>query len=91
MLHPYHKYIVLFDRDLDMMVERVLRTNLDAAQKHLEMVENQIKKAKDRSHMIDNLHLSVAQQVLAQAKSELDLWHNKKIKQVKQEQVETLF
>jgi outer membrane protein TolC len=76
-----------------MMVERILQANLNAAKQHLKTIELQIKKGENNSRpslMVD-LELSVARQVLAKAESELDLWRNKKIKKVKQDQVEALF
>lgn len=86
-MHPYHTYVVLFDRDLDNMVMRALQRELDNAKRHLNSLNN----SKSKLDSFAATERRVAESLVNQCEADLEMWYNKKVKKIKQDEIETLF
>ncbi len=95
MMHPYHKYVVLFDRDLDFMVSQSLENDVLNSETHVRRIESTIAQFKKKNKLseaesLEN-DLRIAKQILSESKHKLDLWFNKEVTRITEDQKEALF
>ena len=95
MMHPYHKYVVLFDRDLDFMVSQSLEGNVLDSENHVIRIEFNIAQLKKKNKLseaesLEN-HLRIAKNILSESKHKLNLWHTKEVTRITEDQKEALF
>lgn len=93
MMHPYHKYVVLFDRDLDFMVSQSLENDVLNSESHLRRIESDLDQLKKKNKPTDlaEINLRIAKQILSESKHKLDLWFNKEVTRITEDQKEALF
>lgn len=93
MMHPYHKYVVLFDRDLDFMVSQSLENDVFNSESHLRRIESDLDQLKKKNKPTDlaEINLRIAKQILSESKHKLDLWFNKEVTRITEDQKEALF
>ena len=93
MMHPYHKYVVLFDRDLDFMVSQSLENDVFNSESHLRRIESDLDQLKKKNKPTDlaEINLRIAKQILFESKHKLDLWFNKEVTRITEDQKEALF
>jgi hypothetical protein len=94
-MHPYHKYVVLFDRDLDFMVSQSLENDVLNSETHVRRIESTIAQFKKKNKLseaesLEN-DLRIAKQILSESKHKLDLWFNKEVTRITEDQKEALF
>lgn len=94
-MHPYHKYAVLFDRDLDFMVSQSLENDVLNSETHVRRIESTIAQFKKKNKLseaesLEN-DLRIAKQILSESKHKLDLWFNKEVTRITEDQKEALF
>lgn len=94
-MHPYHKYVVLFDRDLDFMVSQSLENDVFNSENHVRRIESTIAQLKKKNKLpeaesLEN-DLRIAKQILSESKHKLDLWFNKEVTRITEDQKEALF
>lgn len=92
-MHPYHKYVVLFDRDLDFMVSQSLENDVFNSESHLRRIESDLDQLKKKNKPTDlaEINLRIAKQILSESKHKLDLWFNKEVTRITEDQKEALF
>lgn len=92
-MHPYHKYVVLFDRDLDFMVSQSLENDVFNSESHLRRIESDLNQLKKKNKPTDlaEINLRIAKQILSESKHKLDLWFNKEVTRITEDQKEALF
>ncbi len=92
-MHPYHKYVVLFDRDLDFMVSQSLENDVFNSESHLRRIESDLDQLKKKNKPTDlaEINLRIAKQILFESKHKLDLWFNKEVTRITEDQKEALF
>ena len=92
-MHPYHKYVVLFDRDLDFMVSQSLENDVFNSESHLKRIESDLDQLKKKNKPTDlaEINLRIAKQILSESKHKLDLWFNKEVTRITEDQKEALF
>lgn len=94
-MHPYHKYVVLFDRDLDFMVSQSLEGNVLDSENYVRRIESTIAqfKKKNKLSQAESLEndLRIANRILSESKRKLDLWHSKQVTRITEDQKEALF
>ena len=93
MMHPYHKYVVLFDRDLDFMVSQSLENDVFNSESHLKRIESDLDQLKKKNKPTDlaEINLRISKQILSESKHKLDLWFNKEVTRITEDQKEALF
>ena len=94
-MHPYYKYVVLFDRDMDFMISGVLEDSVINAEGFVRRLEGDIKlyKKKNKLDIAEHLeiNLRVANKVLSEAKDKLNQWHSKQVAKITDDQKDALF
>jgi len=95
MMHPYHKYAVLFDRELDFMVSRSLEGEVLNSESHVMRIESTIAQFKKKNKLseaesLEN-DLRIAKRILSESKHNLDLWYSKQVTRITEDQKEALF
>ena len=95
MMHPYHKYAVLFDRELDFMVSRSLEDDVLNSESHVMRIESTIAQFKKKNKLseaesLEN-DLRIAKRILSESKHNLDLWYSKQVTRNTEDQKEALF
>ena len=95
MMHPYHKYVVLFDRDLDFMVSESLEGNVLDSENFVKRIEFDIAQLKKKNKLSEvelrENDLRIAKKILSESKHKLELWYSKQITRITEEQKEALF
>ena len=95
MMHPYHKYVVLFDRDLDFMVSESLGGNVLDSENFVKRIEFDIVQLKKKNKLSEvelrENDLRIAKKILSESKHKLELWYSKQITRITEEQKEALF
>lgn len=95
MMHPYHKYVVLFDRDLDFMVSESLEGNVLDSENFVKRIEFDIVQLKKKNKFSEvelrENDLRIAKKILSESKHKLELWYSKQVTRITEEQKETLF
>ena len=95
MMHPYHKYVVLFDRDLDFMVSESLEGNVLDSENFVKRIEFDITQLKKKNKLSEvelrENDLRIAKKILSESKHKLELWYSKQVTRITEEQKETLF
>jgi hypothetical protein len=94
-MHPYHKYVVLFDRDLDFMVSESLEGNVLDSENFVKRIEFDIVQLKKKNKLSEvelreNV-LRIAKKILSESKHKLELWYSKQVTRITEEQKEALF
>ena len=94
-MHPYHKYVVLFDRDLDFMVSQSLENDVFNSENHVRRIESTIAQLKKKNKLpeaesLEN-DLRIAKRILSESKYNLDLWYSKQVTRITEDQKEALF
>ena len=94
-MHPYHKYVVLFDRDLDFMVSESLEGNVLDSENFVKRIEFDLAQLKKKNKLSDaewrENDLRIAKKILSESKHKLELWHSKQVTRITEDQKETLF
>ncbi len=95
MMHPYHKYVVLFDRDLDFMVSESLEGNVLDSENFVKRIEFDITQLKKKNKLSEvelrENDLRIAKKILSESKHKLELWYSKQVTRITEEQKEALF
>ena len=95
MMHPYHKYIVLFDRDLDFMVSESLEGNVLDSENFVKRIEFDVAQLKKKNKLSEaelrENDLRIAKKILSESKHKLELWYSKQVTRITEEQKEALF
>ena len=95
MMHPYHKYVVLFDRDLDFMVSESLEGNVLDSENFVKRIEFDIVHLKKKNKLSEvelrENDLRIAKKILSESKHKLELWYSKQVTRITEEQKEALF
>ena len=95
MMHPYHKYVVLFDRDLDFMVSESLEGNVLDSENFVKRIEFDIVQLKKKNKLSEvelrENDLRIAKKILSESKHKLELWYSKQVTRITEEQKEALF
>jgi hypothetical protein len=94
-MHPYHKYVVLFDRDLDFMVSESLEGNVLDSENFVKRIEFDIVQLKKKNKLSEvelrENDLRIAKKILSESKHKLELWYSKQVTRITEEQKEALF
>jgi hypothetical protein len=94
-MHPYHKYVVLFDRDLDFMVSESLEGNVLDSENFVKRIEFDITQLKKKNKLSEvelrENDLRIAKKILSESKHKLELWYSKQVTRITEEQKEALF
>ena len=92
-MHPYHNYVVLFDKDFHKMVEQELKCNLSANSYTCNKIKAEIEilEKKNKVTEYDLMKLRVAENMLSESQATLNFWHSKKCSRVTEGQVNELF
>ena len=95
MMHPYHKYVVLFDRDLDFMVSESLEGNVLDSENFVKRIEFDITQLKKKNKLSEvelrENDLRIAKKILSESKHKLELWYSTQVTRITEEQKEALF
>jgi len=93
MMHPYHNYAVLLDKDFNKMIEQALRFNhnintaaYNRIKKEIEFLEK--KKKVTESHLAE---LRMAENLFSESEHTLYLWNSKLVARITEDQKEALF
>ena len=92
-MHPYHNYVVLFDKDFHKMVEQELKCNLSTNSHTYNKIKAEIEilEKKNKVTEYDLMKLRVAENMLSESQATLNFWHSKKCSRVTEGQVNELF
>ena len=92
-MHPYHNYVILFDKDLHKMVEQELKSNLSTNSYTCNKIKTEIEilEKKNKVTEYDLMKLRVAESLLSESQATLNFWHSKKCSRVTEKQVNELF
>jgi hypothetical protein len=94
-MHPRHSYAVLFNSEMDFMVEKLLRDKINDAKVWIAEAELEIdyfRKKNNQSELSNQQAiLEAGQNRLRRTEQELSLWHSKKVTRIKKDQKEALF
>ena len=85
MLHPYHNYITLIDRDLDIKINKMFLDKIDLLKSDLEKAENQVnlQEAKNGSQEYKKFHLyaiTALENAISVVQQAQESWNNKKVR-----------
>ena len=94
-MHPRHSYAVLFNSEMDSMVEKLLRDKINGAKVWIVGAELEIayfRKKNNQSELSNQQAiLEAGQNRLRRTEQELSLWHSKQVVRIKKDQKEALF
>jgi hypothetical protein len=93
MMHPYHNYAVLFDKDFHKMIEQALKSNLctNVAAYNKAKAEMEVLVRNNKATEFDLVKLRVAENLFSESQHTLNLWHSKQVARITEEQKEALF
>lgn len=91
-LHPYHSYALLFDKEMDTMVHKLLENEITNLKHFLKQVEDKIKDKNNKQSLESLLfEKGVFEKLITESENNLYTWSNKCVVRITKEEEERIF
>lgn len=91
-LHSYHSYALLFDKEMDTMVCKLLKKEISNLKHYLKQVEDKIKNKNNKQSLESLLfEKGVFEKLITESENNLYNWSNKRVVRITEEESEKIF